>query len=143
VATNRRTVSSSASAVWAAIADGYSYSHWVVGTRVVRDVDAEFPAAGRLHYTLGRWPLKHESHTEVISADPGRCLELRINALPAATVRVVISLAPRASGCLITMTEHPDSGLVARLHNPLFDALVWLRNAESLRRLAQLARRYE
>jgi hypothetical protein len=41
------------------------------------------------------------------------------------------------------MTEHPDSGLVARLHNPFFDALVWLRNAESLRRLAQLARRYE
>jgi uncharacterized protein YndB with AHSA1/START domain len=143
VATNRRTVSSSASAVWAAIADGYSYSHWVVGTRTVRDVDADFPASGRLHYTLGRWPLKHESRTEVISVDPGRCLELRINALPAATVRVMITLRPTATGCVITMTEHPDSGLGAWLHNPLFDAVVWLRNVESLRRLAQLACRYE
>jgi hypothetical protein len=72
-----------------------------------------------------------------------RCLELRINALAAGTVRVMISFAPAASGCVITMTEHPERGLAAWLHNPLFDAVVWLRNVESLRRLAQLACRYE
>jgi uncharacterized protein YndB with AHSA1/START domain len=142
MSTNRRVMQVSPGSVWRALADGYSYADWVVGTREIRDVDAGFPATGsRLHYTVGHGPLRHTGHTEVVSAEPERCLELKIHAWPVVAVRVLIMITGRSEReAEVTMTEHPARGPVALLHNPLSDLALKLRNVETLRRLERVAR---
>jgi uncharacterized protein YndB with AHSA1/START domain len=141
MAINRRTMPLSPSAVWAVLADGFTYARWVVGTREIRNVDEHFPAVGsRLHYTVGHGPVRHEGHTEVVAIDEGRRLELQIVAWPAGAVKVVMSLEPKPAGMTeVTMVEHPVKGLGAVLHNPLGDLLLRLRNVETLRRLQAVA----
>lgn len=142
MATNRRVVPLSRDDVWATLSDGYSYAKWVVGTTEIRDVDAGWPAQGtRLHYTVGRGPLRHEGHTEVRSVDDGHRLELEAHAWPAGTARIEISLADESGGCAVTLVEHPNRGVGALLHNPVGDALLKVRNVEALRRLERLASR--
>ncbi len=41
----------------------------------------------------------------------------------------------------MTIDEHPLRGPARALHNPAFDALIWVRNVETLRRLESAARR--
>jgi hypothetical protein len=141
MSTNQRLMHVPRDAVWAVLADGYTYADWVVGTRAIRMVDEGWPAVGtRLHYTVGRWPLRHDGHTEVVSVDVGSCLEMEAHAWPAGSARIEIRLADAAGLCLVTMVEHPTHGLGAILHNPLADLALTLRNAEVLRRLERCAR---
>ena len=141
MAQNRRIIPAPVTAVWAVLSDGYAYAHWVVGTSSIRDVDAGWPHPGtRLHYRVGRGPLRHDGHTEVLSADPFRRLELEAHGWPLGTVRIDIRLDDRAGNCAVRMIEHPERGIAARLHNPLGDALLSMRNVEALRRLDRLAR---
>lgn len=129
-------------AVWAALGDGYTYSEWVVGTREIRDVDKAFPAVGaRLHYTVGRGPLRHEGHTRVLDVVPGERLELEIRAWPMLTIRVKLRLAARDGSTEVTMIEHPYRGAIAKFHNPVLDTMLRLRNIETLRRLESVAAR--
>jgi uncharacterized protein YndB with AHSA1/START domain len=142
VATNRRAMTVAREAVWAALADGYTYSEWVVGTREIRDVDDAFPAVGaRLHYTVGHGPLRHEGYTSVLEVVPGERMELEIRAWPMLTVRVEIQLAGGDGSTDVTMIEHPFRGAFAKLHNPLLDMMLRLRNVETLRRLESVAAR--
>ncbi|HET7312626.1 MAG TPA: SRPBCC domain-containing protein [Mycobacteriales bacterium] len=128
--------------VWAALSDGRTYATWVVGTSTIRDVDAHWPQLGsRLHYRVGRGPLRHDGHTEVKSVDPGRCLELEAHAWPLGSVRIELTLHDDGDGTLVEMVEHPARGAAAMMHNPLGDALLKLRNVETLRRLERLAHR--
>lgn len=128
--------------VWATLSDGHSYSKWVVGTSDIRDVDDHWPARGsRLHYTVGRGPLRHEGHTEVLSVDPGRRLELEAHAWPLGSVRIELRLDDDDERTRVTMVEHPARGAAAALHNPAGDLLLKLRNVETLRRLERLAQR--
>jgi uncharacterized protein YndB with AHSA1/START domain len=141
MATNCRITDVPREAVWAVLADGFTYSDWVVGTRAIRDVDATWPQAGsRLHYTVGYRPLRHDGHTEVLSVDPGGCLELEAHAWPFGSARITVRLADADRGCRIDMEEYPARGSAALLHNPVGDALLGLRNIETLRRLERLAR---
>src|SRR3954447_22904512 len=141
MAENRRCIPQPREAVWRVLSDGTTYSRWVVGTSAIRDVDETWPLPGsRLRYSVGRGPLRHDGHTEVLSAGEGHCLELEAHAWPLGTVRIVIRLEEDAGGCLVTMVEHPARGVVGRLHNPVGDALLKLRNVEALRRLDRLAR---
>src|SRR3954465_4359561 len=127
MATNSRTFAVPRDAVWGVLVDGYTYASGGVGTSAIRDVDAQWPAAGaRLHYRVGRGPLRHDGHTEVLSAEPGRCLELEAHAWPLGTVRIVMTLVDAAGSCLVTMVEHPARGVAGRLHNPVGDALLKL-----------------
>lgn len=142
MATNTRVVSAPRSAVWSILSDGYCYSQWVVGPSAVRGVDGHWPAPGaRLHYRIGRWPLAFDGHTEVLSVDDGRCLELEVHAWPAGTVRVQLRLDGDDRACTVHMEEHPARGSAATLHNRVGDELLRLRNVETLRRLDRLARR--
>ena len=141
MATNSRTFPVSRDAVWAVLVDGYTYATWVVGTSSIRDVDANWPAAGsQLHYRVGRGPLRHDGHTEVLSVDEGKRLELEAHAWPLGTARIELTLedAPNG-GCRVVMVEHPAQGSAAALHNPVGDGLLKLRNVEALRRLEKLA----
>ncbi len=142
MATNSRTFAVPREAVWRVLIDGRSYSSWVVGTSAIRRVDHHWPAAGsRLDYRVGRGPLRHDGHTEVLSVDEGKCLELEAHAWPLGTARIELRLDDNPDGgCRVVMVEHPAQGSAAALHNPIGDGLLKLRNLEALRRLEKLAR---
>ena len=142
MATNQRTISASRGAVWRALSDGHSYAHWVVGTSAIRAVDDSWPAKGsKLHYSIGRRPLRHDGHTEVLDVENGRRLELEAHAWPVGTARIELLLDDAGPDCRVTMIEHPARGVAAALHNPVGELLLKLRNVEALRRLARMAAR--
>jgi uncharacterized protein YndB with AHSA1/START domain len=126
--------------VWEVLTDGGRYAEWVVGTDHIRDVDDSFPAVGgRLHYTVGRGPLRHDGHTEVLSVDTGKRIELEAHAWPLGTARIVLRLTDGHPGCTVEIEEHPRRGLASTLNNPVLDLMVKLRNVETLRRLERAA----
>lgn len=128
--------------VFDVLRDGKSYEHWVVGTRSIRAVDPGWPAEGaRLHYTVGYAPLRHDNVTLSRDYAPDRHLELEVVAWPAGTAHVRITTAEVAGGAEVSIDEKPIKGLARTLHNPALDALIKLRNVETLRRLEQQARR--
>ena len=82
-------------AVWAALADPGSYGYWVVGSKLIRDADPDWPAAGsRFHHTIGFGPFTIDDHTEAIESEPGRRLVLRAKGRPVLTARVTLDLHP-------------------------------------------------
>ena len=129
-------------AVWDALADPETYADWVVGSQRIRAADAAWPAPGsRFHHTVGVGPLSVDDHTECLEADAPIRLRLRAKARPLGTAQVTLELAPSGDGTYVRMTENPD-GLSSVLGlNPLVHLLTMARNAESLRRLEQIARR--
>lgn len=126
--------------VFAVLRDGDSYGHWVVGTRKIRSVEPAWPAVGaRLHYTVGYGLLRKDDQTSVLSMTPDRRLELRAHAWPAGTARIILEITPSAAGCEVAIDEYPDQGIAKRLHNPVLEKVIQLRNVETLRRLEKLA----
>jgi uncharacterized protein YndB with AHSA1/START domain len=141
MAENQRRIDAPRDAVWQVLSNGKTYSRWVVGTSHIRGVDDSWPQAGaRLHYRIGRGPIRHDGHTEVLSVDSGRRLELEAHAWPAGTARIELTLADDGDGCVVTMCERPARGVAGLLHNPIGDVLLKLRNVEALRRLDRIAR---
>ena len=130
------------SAVWDALADHGGYGYWVVGSKVIRDADPDWPAPGsRFHHTIGVGPLKLRDHTESLEADPPRLLRLRTKGRPLGVANVTLEMLPRDGGTLVRMTESP-AGLTGVLSlNPLVHIFTKARNAESLMRLEELALR--
>ena len=122
--------------VFDVLRDGFTYGDWVVGTRMIRDVDAGWPTPGtRLHYTVGRRPLRKDSVTVSLGYAPDRALELEAHAWPAGTAHIVITAKPVDGGTLVSIDEKPHRGPAKLLHNPLVDLAVKGRNVETLRRL--------
>jgi hypothetical protein len=128
--------------VFDVLRDGRSYGHWVVGTRKIRDVDAGWPSPGtRLHYTVGYGPLRKDDETHSLEYDPDMRLLLEAKAWPAGTARIDLTAEPDGDATVVTIGEAPNKGLAQTLHNPVLDALIHVRNIETLRRLEGLARR--
>jgi uncharacterized protein YndB with AHSA1/START domain len=129
-------------AVWEALADPGGYAYWVVGSKVIRDADPQWPAAGsRFHHTIGVGPLKVSDHTESLEAQPPRLLRIRAKGRPVGTASVTLELTPRDGGTVVRMTENPDGPYVVLRANPLLHVLTKGRNSESLMRLEELAMR--
>jgi uncharacterized protein YndB with AHSA1/START domain len=140
MATNRRQMAVSRDQVWAVLSDGHRYAEWVVGANHIRDVDGGFPTVGgRLHYTIGSWPLRHDGHTEVLAVEVGHSIELEAHAWPLGTARIAIQLTATPTGCLVEIEEHPRRGLARTLDNRGFHLAIKLRNVETLRRLERAA----
>ena len=96
-------------AVWAALADAGSYGYWVVGSKLIRDADPDWPAVGsRFHHTIGFGPFTVEDHTEAIESEPGRRLVLRAKGRPVLTARVTLDLHPEDGGTRVEMAERPE-----------------------------------
>jgi uncharacterized protein YndB with AHSA1/START domain len=128
--------------VFAVLADAWTYERWVVGCKQIRTVDDGWPAPGAtFHHSVGIGPLTVRDTTTVLESDPPRRIVLRARARPAGVARVEVELAEAGGGTEVVMQERPVSGPPALLHNPLQDRLIHRRNAESLRRLKQLAER--
>jgi uncharacterized protein YndB with AHSA1/START domain len=129
-------------AVWQALADPTGYAYWVVGSKAIRDADADFPAAGaRFHHTLGFGPLTLRDHTEVIEAEAPSRLWLRAKGRPFGTASVTLRMEPVDGGTAVELVEHPDGVCSVLALNPLLQVFTKLRNAESLMRLEELALR--
>ena len=128
--------------VFAVLADGCTYADWVVGTRMIRDVEAGWPRPGTaIHYTAGWWPLRKDDKTQSLGYEPDKQLRLEARAWPVGTVGIVLAADPAGDGVRVTLDEAPARGWLRRLHNPVLDALIKLRNVETLRRFEREVRR--
>ncbi|MCW3041670.1 MAG: hypothetical protein JWM31_3575 [Solirubrobacterales bacterium] len=126
--------------VFAVLADGRSYGHWVVGSSEIRAVDDGFPAVGTaFHHKVGFGPLKVADHTTVLEVDAPRLLKLRAKARPLGTATVVMELHPHPQGTRVVMIEDAGDKLTQLVFNPLTHLMVRGRNVESLRRLKAMA----
>jgi uncharacterized protein YndB with AHSA1/START domain len=141
MATVTRTVRAPAEQVYAILADGWTYSDWVVGTAHIRDVDASWPSPGsQLHHKVGPWPLSIKDASTVTAVEPGRALALRAGLWPFGEAFVRITLEPTGQGeTRVTMHEDFQAGPLRWLRNKINDLILHGRNVEALRRLAELA----
>jgi uncharacterized protein YndB with AHSA1/START domain len=128
--------------VYGVLADGWTYSQWVVGTSHIRAVDAQWPAPGsRLHHGVGVWPLMIRDHTEVQEAEPDRRLLLTARGWPFGEAQVELVLTAEPGGTQLSIREEPIGGAAYLLRNRAGDALIYRRNVESMARLTALVER--
>lgn len=126
-------------AVYAVLADPMRYADWVVGAKRIRGADDEWPKAGaRFEHTVGVGPAKTDDETSVVANEPNRRVVLHAKVRPVGTARVALHLEPVDGGrTKVRMEESIVSGPFTSI-GPFVDPLIWLRNAESLRRLARI-----
>ena len=137
---NETYVDAPPEAVFAVLADPYSYGHWVVGSSKTRGVDGDWPKPGaRFHHVQGLFGIGLPDNTSVVSATPPRTIVLEARIRPFAVNKVELRLFPRGRGTKVVMVEYPIGGLAAKLHNPLIELSLKLRNVEALRRLRKMA----
>ncbi|MEU4622288.1 SRPBCC family protein [Actinoplanes sp. NPDC023801] len=138
-----RTVNAPPGQVFAVLADGWSYSDWVVGTVHIRDVEPEWPAPGsKLHHKAGPWPLSLHDSSTVLACTPERELKLNAGLWPMGAARVNIRLTPvEGDATRVEIEEEFIAGPLRWVQNKLNDLLLHRRNVESLRRLADIAER--
>jgi Polyketide cyclase / dehydrase and lipid transport len=140
VAQVERTVAAAPDRVWAVLADGWTYSDWVVGTTHIRDVDPHWPRPGaRIHHKTGPWPVSLHDRTLAVAAQAPRMLHLRPRLGPLGEVDVHITLtAAGPDRTRVTLAEEFRAGPLRWVRNRLNDLALHGRNRESLRRLADL-----
>ena len=72
-----RDVAATRQRVWEVLADGWSYSGWVVGNSRIRAVSPDWPAPGtRILHSIGTWPAVINDETVVERCIPGEELVL-------------------------------------------------------------------
>jgi hypothetical protein len=143
VAKTTEVINTSPDRVFAVLADGWSYSDWVVGTAHIRDVDASWPQPGAsIHHKAGPWPLSVRDRTTVLECEPERMLLVKLRLWPLGAGRARFDLEPVGGAATrLTLTEEFTEGPLIGLRTAINDRLLHLRNRESLRRLADLATR--
>jgi len=139
-----RETTASRQQVWNVIADGWTYSQWVVGNTRMRAVAPNWPAPGsKIHHTLGIWPVVLNDESEVESCTPLEELVLLAKGRPFGGARITLRLSDTHNGSRIEMAEVPVGGPLNWVPRRLALAAAWPRNRECLRRLASLAERRE
>jgi uncharacterized protein YndB with AHSA1/START domain len=125
--------------VWAAIADPQTYPSWLVGAKLIRAVDPDWPTPGsRFHHRVGFGPISFDDHTDVVEIDPPRRLVLRIRATFAIQALARFELSQRPDGTHVRFEEEPARRLVGNVVRPVLDPLTHGRNVASLRQLQRL-----
>ena len=142
MATVSRHIAAPPTAVWDVLADGWTYSNWVVGASHMRAVDAAWPAAGAtLHHSQGNWPLTLDDEAVVEVSKPASRLVLLAHGRPLGAARVDLDLRSEDGGTRVTMHEAPVSGPGKWVNNPVAERILQHRNTEALSRLAAMAER--
>jgi len=140
--TVKRDTTATRQQVWDVVADGWTYSQWVVGNTRMRAVDPGWPAPGsKIHHTVGVWPLLLNDETEVESSTPLELLILLAKGRPLGGARIVLRLFDIQDGCRIEMAEVPVGAPLNLVPRRLALAAAYPRNRECLARLAALAER--
>jgi len=137
---NVREMNCSPEQVFAVLADGWVFPTWVVGASRMRDVDAQWPAEGsKLHHSFGVWPALMDGVTTVLEWDPPRRMVMQPTGWPLGEARVIIEAKSRGDGCVVRITEEAVEGPGAAIPKPILDAPLYVRNVETLQRLAFVA----
>jgi uncharacterized protein YndB with AHSA1/START domain len=141
--TVKRITSASREQVWAVIADGWTYSQWVVGNSRMRAVDPQWPAKGStIHHSIGVWPLLVDDITVVEECVPLQELVLLAKGRPFGKARITMRLFDvEGGGCRIEMAEVPVGAPLGWVPNRLALAAAIPRNRECTWRLAAIAER--
>ena len=135
---SRNTIAMQASPeqVFDVLDDAYAYPCWVVGTRRVRYVDADWPAVGsRFHHAIGGPGAEIEDCSRVLQRDPPRELRLEVLFRPVGVARVDITVEPSTGGSTVTLEETPARGPASHLPRLILEPMLTARNALALRRL--------
>ena len=141
-ARNSIVIDAPPSRVWAVLADGHTYPDWVVGSAESRKVEPDYPAPGAtLHHTqiVPRVGLRDTS--TVLEAEEPRHLLLEVRVRPFLVSKVEVELSDEGERTGGVMWERGTGGIVPALTGPLFELSLRLRNAETLRRLRNVAER--
>lgn len=137
---NVRVLQCSPDAVWRVLADGWLFPGWVVGASRMREVDESWPEAGaRLHHSFGVWPVLLNDETVVERFDPPHRIVMRPKGWPLGEARVTIDVKPRGDRTVVRIQEEAVSGPGSFIPAPLLDLALYVRNRETLHRLAYLA----
>lgn len=139
----RRETRAARQRVWSVLADGWTYSQWVVGNSRMRAVDPNWPAPGStIHHSIGIWPALINDSTVVESSIPEEQLVLIANSRPLGKARITLRLHDvEGGGCLIEMAEVPITPPMSWLPHSVALAAIFPRNREATWRLAALAER--
>jgi uncharacterized protein YndB with AHSA1/START domain len=143
VAIVQRVIQAPPDRVFAVLADGWTYSDWVVGTTHIRDVDPGWPKAGaELHHKAGPWPVSLKEKSTVLAVEQDRALTLRAGLWPLGEAIVKLTLTPVGAGATrVTFEEDFNAGPLRWVHTKINDLVLHRRNVESLRRLSDIATR--
>jgi len=140
MSTNVRVMNCSPEDVFAVLADGWLFPTWVVGASRMRDVDAAWPQVGsKLQHSFGVWPALINDETTVLEYDPPRRLVIQPKGWPIGEARVTLEVKRRPEGCVVRITEEAVEGPGSFVPKPLLDVPLFIRNVETLRRLAYIA----
>ena len=140
MAQNEISIDRTPQQVFDVLADPFSYEDWVVGASDIRDVEGVWPEVGAtFHHTQFVPKVGLKDTSTVLESEPPRRLLLCVRARPAVVAEVEFTLRATGNGTQVTMVEQPVGGIAGPIHNPVFDAGLRLRNAETLRRLKRLA----
>ena len=137
-----RLVEASRTRVWEVLADGWTYSQWVVGNSRMRTVAEDWPASGAvIEHSIGVWPLVIDDCTISQECRPPEELVLLAGLGAFGAARISLRLEEAPGGCCVEMLEVPVRGLMSVIPNHVALVAVYPRNLECLRRLAALAER--
>jgi len=141
--TVQRDTAASREDVWAAIADGWTYSQWVVGNSRMRAVDPNWPQVGStIRHSVGVWPLLLDDVTVVEECHPLQRLVLLAKGRPFGKARITLRLFDiDGGGCRIEMAEVPVGAPLGWVPKRLALAAAFSRNRECTWRLAAIAER--
>jgi hypothetical protein len=141
--TVKRDTTASRKEVWDVMADGWTYSQWVVGNSRMRGVDPRWPAEGTtIAHSVGVWPLLLDDETVVEDCQPMEQLVLQAKGRPFGKARITLRLFDiEGGGCRIEMAEVPVGAPMGWVPNRLALAAAVPRNRECTRRLAAIAER--
>lgn len=130
--------------VWEVLAQGWTYTQWVVGNSRMRAVDPNWPEPGStIRHSIGIWPLVIDDKTVVLECDPPHKLVLRARVGPLGAARITMLLQETPNGCRAEMIELPVEGAMGLVPNRIALAAAYPRNRECLWRLAALAEHRE
>ena len=140
MSTNSRVMSCTPEAVFAVLADGWLFPGWVVGASRMRTVDESWPEVGSsLHHSFGVWPFLINDETKVEELSQPTHLVMRARGWPIGEARVQIDIEPHSRGCRVLIDEKATSGPGALIPDALMNLPLYLRNIETLKRLAFIA----
>lgn len=140
--TVERDTTASRRQVWDVIADGWTYSQWVVGNSRMRAVDEQWPAPGStIKHSIGIWPAVLDDVTVVEECVPLERIVLLAKGRPFGKARITLRLSDTNAGCHIEMAEVPVGAPMGWVPKRLSLMAAYPRNRECLYRLTALAER--
>lgn len=143
MATVEKVIDAPPQQVFDVLADGWTYSDWVVGTAHVRGVDEGWPRVGsQLHHRVGPWPFSLQDSSRVLACEPPHSLVMRAGLWPAGEAIVTFALEPVGTDATrVRLGEDFAAGPLRWIRNKLNDLVLAQRNKETLARLSDIATR--